>query len=187
MCLSESTAIAVYLLEVYGKAATTRLNRSPGDPDYATYLQWFQFANGSLQALMLRQMSLVVAAVKESKAEDKTDPNESASVRQGRSQLEAQLRLVDDHLKQDSNIWFAGPMFSAADCMMAFSLTTMRGFMPVDLTPYPNILRWLRNIAARPAYRRALDKADSGMEPMTEPTVRRFTEFKGLQDVLGRS
>ena len=186
MCLSESTAIAAYLLSAYGNVATGRLDRSPGDPDYAAYLQWFHYANGSLQASMLRQMSLTFAATSESKAGTGTGPLESASVQRGRSQLEAQLRIVDNHLGQDGNNWFAGKEFSAADCMMGFSLTTMRGFLPFDLAPYPNILRWLNDVAARPAYRRALDRADGGMEPMVGPTVRTFTEFKGLKDVLGK-
>ena len=184
MCLSESTAIAAYLLAAHGKGAMTRLDRAPGDPDYAAYLQWFHFANGSLQASMLGLMSLTIATINEGR-----DPSESASVQRGRLRLEAQLRMVDEHLGEqqgDSQYhkWFAGSEFSAADCMMAFSLTTMRGFLPLDLAPYPGILRWLRDVAARPAYRRALEKADGGMEPMTEPSARRFTEFKGLKGVL---
>ena len=184
VCLSESTAIATYLLTAYGKRATSRLDRAPGDPDYAAYLQWFHFANGSLQASMLGQMSVTLGTINEGR-----EPSESASVKRGLARLEAQLRMVDEHLGQQQgnhkyHKWFAGSEFSAADCMMAFSLTTMRGFLPLDLAPYPGILRWLRDIAARPAYRRALDKADGGMEPMTGSSVRKFTEFKGLKGAL---
>lgn len=47
--------------------------------------------------------------------------------------------------------------------MMGFSLTTMRYFQPYDLTPYPNIVRYLARIGARPAYQRAMAKGDPGM------------------------
>ena len=43
---------------------------------------------------------------------------------------------------------------------MLFPLSTMRVFAPRDLTPYPNIRAYLARIAERPAYRRAMEKAD---------------------------
>ena len=49
---------------------------------------------------------------------------------------------------------------------MVFSLTTMRLFMPLDLAPYPNILKYLQRIGAREAYRAAMRKGDPDMEPM---------------------
>ena len=58
---------------------------------------------------------------------------------------------------------FAGSEFTAADVMAVFSLTTMRHFAPVDLAPYPAIRAYLRRIAARGAYRRAMEKGDPGM------------------------
>ncbi|RYP31721.1 hypothetical protein DL766_004263 [Monosporascus sp. MC13-8B] len=175
VCLSESTAIAAYLLAVYGpqSESETRLDRAPGDPDYAAYLEWFHYANGTLQASLLRQMSLMQA----------TGDPEHAGVRRGLARLEAQLRLVDERLAR-TGAWLAGERLSAVDCMAVFSLTTMRGFYPLDLAPYPNILRWLRDVADRPAHRRALDKGDDSMEPMIGPTVRKFTEFPGLKAVL---
>jgi len=39
----------------------------------------------------------------------------------------------------------------------------MRSFLPYDLKPYPNILAYLRRIAAREAYRQAMHKSDPGM------------------------
>ena len=47
--------------------------------------------------------------------------------------------------------------------MTFFSLTTMRYFMPFDLTPYPSILAYLQRIAGREAYQRAMRKGDPGM------------------------
>jgi glutathione S-transferase len=53
--------------------------------------------------------------------------------------------------------------FTLADIMIGFSLTTMRYFQPYDLAHYPNIIRYLGRISARPAYRRAMEKGDPGM------------------------
>jgi len=47
--------------------------------------------------------------------------------------------------------------------MIGFSLTTMRYFQPYDLARCPNIIKYLARIAARPAYRRAMEKGDPGM------------------------
>jgi glutathione S-transferase len=42
----------------------------------------------------------------------------------------------------------------------------MRLFLPVDLSPYPAILSYLRRIGARDAYRRAMRKGDPDMAPL---------------------
>ena len=50
--------------------------------------------------------------------------------------------------------------------MMGFTLTTMRLFMPLDLSPYPHIKIYLRRIGDRPAYRRAMHKGDPDLVPL---------------------
>lgn len=59
--------------------------------------------------------------------------------------------------------FLAGSEFTAADIMIVFTLTTMRYFMPLDLSPYPNILAYLARVGSREAYRRAMQKGDPGM------------------------
>jgi glutathione S-transferase len=61
--------------------------------------------------------------------------------------------------------YLAGTEFTAADIIMLFPLSTMRAFVPRDLTPYPHIRAHLSRIAERPAYQRALIKADPGFTP----------------------
>jgi glutathione S-transferase len=61
--------------------------------------------------------------------------------------------------------YFAGPEFTAADIIMLFPLTTMRMFAPRDLAPYPHLQAYLQRIGARPAYRRAMAKADPDLPP----------------------
>jgi glutathione S-transferase len=72
--------------------------------------------------------------------------------------------LTEDRLGQSP--YFAGDDFTAADIMMVFALTTMRVFIPRDLTPYPNIRAYLKRIGARPAYQRAMAKGDPGLTPL---------------------
>lgn len=50
--------------------------------------------------------------------------------------------------------------------MMLFPLTTGRVFVPRDLAPFPNIRAYLQRIGARPAFQRAMAKADPDLAPM---------------------
>src|SRR5919204_1270708 len=63
LVLGESGAIIEYILARYGKG---RLARSLGHPEYANYLYWLHFANGSFQALLHRTL---IARRLEAKAE----------------------------------------------------------------------------------------------------------------------
>ena len=49
---------------------------------------------------------------------------------------------------------------------MVFSLTTMRLFLPLDISPYPNILAYPQRIGARQAYQTAMKKSDPDMAPL---------------------
>ena len=52
--------------------------------------------------------------------------------------------------------YFAGNTFTAADIMNVFALTTMRVFIPFDLTDFPNIRAYLNRIGTRAAYQQAI-------------------------------
>ena len=81
---------------------------------------------------------------------------------QGR--LDRVMTLVQTRLGEAP--YLAGREFTAADIMSVFSLTTMRLFQPVDLTPYPKIRAYLQRIGERPAYHRAMAKGDPELTPM---------------------
>jgi glutathione S-transferase len=70
---------------------------------------------------------------------------------------------VDERLSKVP--WLAGEEFTAADIMSVFSLTTMRAFAPTDLSPYPNILAYLKRVGERPGYQKAMKKGDPDMMP----------------------
>jgi len=148
--LAESGAIVDYILAKYGRG---RLVVGPDAPEFADYLYWLHFANGTLQPAMGRCMIL--------KRLNLPDDNPVQTAMLGR--LARALGLVNARLTQGP--WLAGG-FTAADIMTVFSLTTMRLFYPADLTPYPAVLTYLTRIGARPAYRRAMEKGDPGFAPL---------------------
>lgn len=74
------------------------------------------------------------------------------------ARFDLNLKLLDDRLA--SNKWLAGPEFTAADIMSGYTLTTGRWYAGFSLAKYPNILRWLKDVSARPAYQAAMEKSD---------------------------
>lgn len=146
--LAESGAIVEYIVAKYGNG---RLVRAPDHPDFAAFLYWFHFANGTLQPATGRNMilgRLDLAA-------------DNPLIKAMKARLDLALGLVEARLEKVE--YLAGDELTAADIMAVFSLTTMRYFLPYDLSPYPAIRAYLQRVAARPAYRRAMAKGDPGM------------------------
>jgi glutathione S-transferase len=148
LVLAESGAIVEYIVAKYGKG---RLTLGADDPDFAQFLYWFHFANGTLQANMGRLMILNRLKL----ADD--NPILLAS----KARVDRAFELVEARTGEAD--YLAGRAFTTADIMMGFSLTTMRYFQPYDLARWPNITSYLARIGARPAYRRAMEKGDPGM------------------------
>jgi glutathione S-transferase len=151
LVLGESGAIVEYLIATY---ADGRLAIKAGQPDFADYLYWFHFANGTLQPTILQVRSL-----------ERVDSSERNAVLQtARERFNLVLSLLDQRLLEAP--YLAGAALTAADIMTVFSLTTMRRFKPYDLSPWPNILAYLQRIGARSAYQRAMRRADPGTAPL---------------------
>jgi glutathione S-transferase len=148
LVLAESGAVVEYIVAKYGQG---RLALSAHDPDFAQFLYWFHFANGTLQAALGRLMILNRLKL--------ADDNPILAATKAR--VDRAFDLVDARAREAE--YLAGRAFTTADVMMGFSLTTMRYFQPYDLARCPNIVRYLARIGARPAYRRAMDKGDPGM------------------------
>ena len=139
--LAESGAIVDYIVHRY---AGDRLAVAPAAHDYARYIYWFHFAEGSLMSLLI--LALVLSRV----------PEADASPARARvlERMKQTLAFIDSELAQAT--YFAGATFSAADVMMTFPFTTMRHFLKYDLAPYANILAYLQRIESRPAYQKAM-------------------------------
>ena len=62
--------------------------------------------------------------------------------------------------------FFGGANLTTADIMMVYCLTTSRAFRGASIEGYPNLQAYLQRIGKRPAYQRAMSKAEPGMAPM---------------------
>jgi len=151
LVLAESGAVIEYIVAKHGNG---RLALAADHPDFAQFLYWFHFANGTLQPAMGRNMILSRLRL----AED----NPILLAMRGR--LDLALGLVEARLGKVA--YFAGREFTTADIMTVFSLTTMRLFLPFDLAPYPAILAYLQRIGKRASYQRAMRKGDPDMTPL---------------------
>jgi glutathione S-transferase len=148
LVLAESGAVVDYIIAKFGNG---RLALKADHPDFASFLYWFHFANGTLQANMGRNMIL-------NRLNLAADNPVLAAVT---ARVDRAFDLIDARTREAE--YLAGSEFTSADIMMGFSLTTMRYFLPYDLARCPNIVSYLARIGRRPAYRRAMEKGDPGM------------------------
>ncbi len=148
LVLAESGAVAEYIIAKYGDG---RLALNSNHRDFAQYLYWYHFANGTLQANMGRNMILNRLKL----------ADDNPVLLAIRARVDRCFDLTEARTREAE--YLAGSAFTAADIMMGFSLTTMRYFLPYDLGRCPNIVHYLARIGARPAYRRAMEKGDPGM------------------------
>ncbi|KAI8939548.1 hypothetical protein NX059_003317 [Plenodomus lindquistii] len=174
--LSESGAICQYIMEKYKKDAhVKKMYKEYGDQGYEDYIYFFHFANATLQPVMAQIMVLGLL---------KAD-QEQMMVKYAHGNMHRYLKLLDTHLEQHK--WLAGDDFTAADCMIIYSLTTKRYFGPlVSYAEYPNLLRYLKDVGERPAYQRAMEKGDPEMQPLlgAEPPEKSLIEVGGMTSDL---
>jgi glutathione S-transferase len=135
---AESGAIFEYLL---GRHDDGKLVPEPSSPQYADYLFWLHFAEGSLSPHHLTLWVMDLAGAKGSPMWDTM-----------MSSLAKDLAYADTVLsKQD---FLAGDEFTACDIMMCLALTAPKQFAD-NLPPHPYIDAYLQRLAKRPAYRKA--------------------------------
>jgi glutathione S-transferase len=72
--------------------------------------------------------------------------------------------MVEARLGEAS--FFGGRNLTTADIMMVYCVTTSRAFRGLTLDAFPNLKAYLARIGQRPAYQRAMAKAEPGMAPM---------------------
>ncbi|MFN4166114.1 MAG: glutathione S-transferase family protein [Ferrovibrio sp.] len=153
LVLAESGAVVDYIIAKYGTEENggARLALTKDHPDFASYLYWFHFANGTLQPALMRVL-----------IGNRVDPDAAHPASKiGRDRMALCLGMMNARLADVP--WLAGQDFTAADIMTVFCLTTMRHYLPYDLAPYPHIRAYLARVGARPAYRRAMEKGDPDM------------------------
>lgn len=148
--LAESAAIVQYIIARHGGG---RLAVSPTESNFARYLYWLHYAEGSLMLQLLREWSLERML---------PDADATPGMARVRETTRLQVSMVEDTLA--ASPYFAGDAFTAADVMMVFPFTTLRRFRALDLTSCPAIQAYLQRIEARAAYRKAMALAGPGVK-----------------------
>ena len=149
LVLGESGAICDYICARYGDG---RLVPGRDDPDFAEHLFWFHWANGTFMATLMMQLVLSGSGPDNPAAPFVTD-----RARRGWAMIEDRLGKAP---------FFGGRDLTTADIMMVYCLTTSRAFRNTPIEGQPNLKAYLQRIGARPAYQRAMAKAEPGMTPM---------------------
>lgn len=155
LAVAESGAIVEYLLERYG--AASGLLPAAGTPERLRYRYWLHYAEGSAMPLLLLQLIFgrlprAVPALIRPVAKLIAGGFRDRFIA---PQLTRHLRYMEDEVGRQG--WFAGEAFSAADIQMSFPVEGLRSRGGLD-GRYPNLLKYLEAIHARPAYRRALER-----------------------------
>ena len=153
--VAESGAIMEYLLETYGNG---RLKPAAGTPAARAFTYWMHFAEGS--AMMPLLLTLIFNKIKTSPMPFFVKPIAKAIADKVlgdfvNPNLTRQLAFMEQTLAEHK--WFAGEEFSAADIQMSFPLEAAASRGGLD-SNFPKMSAFLRNIHARPAYKRALEK-----------------------------
>jgi glutathione S-transferase len=150
LVLGESGAICDYICAKY---ADGRLTPKPSDPDFADHLFWFHWSNGTFMTTLMMQLVLAGGG---------GDSNPASVFVNDRSQRG--WAMVEKRLGEAQ--FFGGKNLTTADIMMVYCLTTSRAFRNISIDGSPNLKAYLARIGARPAYQKAMAKAEPGMAPM---------------------
>ena len=140
--LVESGAILQFIMDRNGGG---RLMPAVSSPDYASYLRFMHYAEGTLA-------SDVVADYRVARATDGKAPR-------GPKETDGQraMRFADDFLA--NHPWFGGSEFTTADIMMVFPISYAIRMNVADPAKYPNIIAWQKKVEDRPAFKRMLAAA----------------------------
>ncbi|EEH44408.1 uncharacterized protein PADG_00697 [Paracoccidioides brasiliensis Pb18] len=175
LILAESCACVEYISHKYGNG---RLFLPSTHKDYATFLYWFHWANGTFQPLLGRLLTVetIMSSIGGGGGGNSNSRSETQNQTLGSNPLIAlwsgrrqrALRMLDNRFKKrdeggEEATWLAGEEFTAADIIVVFSLTTFRNWYRYSLQEYKGILGYLQRIGGREGYRRAMAQVDPEM------------------------
>ena len=154
LTLPETNAILDYLMDKFGDQG---LRPQKEDVNRAQYLYWFHAAQGSfmpllLDALIFKRMVNKVPFIIRPVIKFVVD-----KVRENylHARLNKFLKHIEDSLAE--NTWFAGEQFTAADIVMGYCMDVAAVRVAMD-ERFPNCLRFLKQMRARPAFQQAMEK-----------------------------
>jgi glutathione S-transferase len=151
LVLGESGAICDYICARYGDG---HLTPGPDDAYFADHLFWFHWSNGTFMTTLMMQLVLAGGGADNPAAVFVEDRS-----RRGWAMVEARLGEAP---------FFGGRNLTTADIMMVYCLTTSRAFRGLAIDAFPNLKAYLKRIGERPAYQRAMSKAEPGWTPMLD-------------------
>lgn len=146
--LGESGAIIDWIVARH--APDTGLVPGPDHPDFADHLFYYHWANATF---MTNGMMMLVGQFLGAEG-----PPAFVADRMAKS-----WDIIEKRLGEAA--YFGGSQLTTADIMMGFQLTTSRAMSGMTIDHLPNLRAYLQRIGERPAYRRAMAKAEPGMEP----------------------
>lgn len=148
--LAETGLIVEYLCDRYGHGRLApRLDLGACDPDRRGWLYWLHYAEGSAMPPLFLKL-----AVSRAPAEVLADLR--------RDFIEPEVLLHAAYWEQSltATRWFNGTAFSAADVMMSFPLQAFASSVGTASVEYPHIWAFLQRIRSRPAFARAVARAE---------------------------
>jgi len=146
--LGESGAIMDWIIAKH--APDTDLVPGPDHSDFADHLFYYHWANATFMTngMMMLVSQFLGAAT----------PPPFVADRMAKS-----WDIVEKRLGESD--YFGGSQLTTADIMMGFQLTTSRAMNGASIDHLPNLKAYLKRIGERPAYQRAMAKAEPGMPP----------------------
>ncbi|MEM1200035.1 MAG: glutathione S-transferase family protein, partial [Pseudomonadota bacterium] len=140
--VTESTAIAQYLVARYGEG---RFAPEVASPEFPTYLQWLNYAEGMIMGPMGNYVVETILLPPERRSEE--------HAKRALKLMSRALQAVDNHL--EGREYLAGE-FTAADTITGHACMMCDKF-GVDLSEMPNVAAYVDRLKARPALQKALE------------------------------
>jgi glutathione S-transferase len=150
---AESGAIIEYLTQKYGKG---KLSPSIDSPRAFRYHYWLHYAEGSLMPPLL--LTLIFNRIESTPMPFFAKPIAKKIVASVRDAfINPQLKLHLDYLESElgKGKWICGDELTAADIQLSFPIEAAKSRGFID-SSRPNLMRFIENMHARPAYQRAL-------------------------------
>lgn len=152
--IAESSVILEYLLDHYD--SDHKLRPTKTSKDYYDYLYFIHAAEGSFMTYLF--LSFVISRFSKPPVPFFVRPvakilEKGAQAAIIKPNLDSQFKYIDSVLAK--NAWFAGESFSAADIQMSYPM--LAAGSRSDLSKYPHIKRYLKNISERQAYQKAIE------------------------------
>ena len=145
--LGESGAIMDWIIAQHGDGG---LVPDKDHPDFADHLFYYHWANATFMTNGMMGLVAQFCGAAE------MPPFVADRLHKGWAIVEQRLGEAD---------YFGGSQLTTADIMMGFQLTTSRAMSNMSIDHLPNLKAYLQRIGARPAYQRAMAKAEPGMPP----------------------